>query len=319
MASVAYVSHPDYELHVQGPMHPERPERVTAINSHLETTDLWSRLHPVTPEPAPIETIESVHDPAYVEALAETCERSGGGLLVDGRETGIVPKSFNVARLAVGAATASVDSVMNGNASRAFSAVRPPGHHAVRGGAMGFCLFNNVAIGARYAQRQYGIERIAIVDWDFHHGNGTQEAFWRDPDVLFCSAHYSPAAPMAYPGTGYWHERGEGKGEGLTVNLPLPPHTSGPEYVRAFDEALVPAIESFQPEMIFISAGFDAHRDDPLSRMFLDEADFGKLTERVDVLADRFADGRVVSVLEGGYNAAATARSVEHHIRALIG
>ncbi|HDS74192.1 MAG TPA: histone deacetylase, partial [Firmicutes bacterium] len=190
----------------------------------------------------------------------------------------------------------------------------PPGHHALHGSAMGFCLFNNVAIGARYARQKHGIERVLIVDWDFHHGNGTQETFWRDGSVMCFSVHCSPA----YPYSGFVDQRGEGPGEGLIVNAPLAPGAGHYEYADAFENTLKPAAERFEPELVLISAGFDAHRSDPLSLMRIDETDFREFTDRVRDIADRFAGGRIVSVLEGGYNVDTLASSAEEHVRRLL-
>lgn len=317
MAGVAYVSHAEYRLHVQGPTHPERPERVIALAEYLPKTDIWPKLRPLTPEPAPIETLELVHSSSYIDLVDYVCRQGGG--LVDGVETGAVAESFAIARRAVGAVTLAIDSVMAGvpgagRADCAFCAVRPPGHHALRDRAMGFCLFNNVAIGARYAQKRHGVERVLIIDWDLHHGNGTQAMFWTDPTVFYFSVHCYPA----YPGTGRKSEIGEGAGEGYTLNAPLPPGAGSHEYSAVFDEVLAPAFARFCPDLVLISAGFDAHANDPLSRMLLRTEDFRTLTDRVTDLAQKSAGGRIVSVLEGGYNPQALARSVEQHLCGLV-
>jgi acetoin utilization deacetylase AcuC-like enzyme len=317
VAQVAYLSHPDYELHVQGAGHPERPARVRALREHLPKTDIWSKLTHLTPGIAPVETLDLVHDRSYIDFVKELCERGGGYV---GRDwTGTVQESFVVARRAVGAVTRAVDAVLAGEADSAFCAIRPPGHHALRDRGMGFCLFNNVALGARYAQRRHGVERVFIVDWDYHHGNGTQALFWTDPTVFFFSVHCYPA----WPYTGRQDEVGAGAGKGATLNAPLPPGAGRDEYLAVFDEVLRPAFERFRPDLVFISAGFDAHAEDPVPRrsrknMKLAAEDFRALTERVRELAEGSARGRLVSVLEGGYHLPSLVRSVEEHLRGLL-
>jgi acetoin utilization deacetylase AcuC-like enzyme len=196
----------------------------------------------------------------------------------------------------------------------AFCAVRPPGHHAESSRAMGFCLFNNVAIGIRYAQEQHGLKRVAIFDWDVHHGNGTQEIFYEDPSVLYVSTHQYPY----YPGTGSASERGKGKGEGFTLNLPLSAGTDGKEYVKLFKEKIVPALQEFKPDILLISAGFDAHKDDPLAAIFLDESTYSEVTRMLAEFAEKCCQGRIVSVLEGGYDLQALPRCVEAHLQQLM-
>lgn len=224
--------------------------------------------------------------------------------MLDEGDTHAVRESFEAALLAAGAVNTAIDAVLQSKVGAAFCAVRPPGHHAECDRAMGFCLFNNVAIGARYAQRMHRIERVAILDWDVHHGNGTQHIFEADPTVFYISLHQYPF----YPGTGAREERGVGEGEGFTLNIPLPAGTGEARYLEAFRNEIVPALQDFKPELLIISAGFDAHRDDPLANMMLTESSYGKMTEQVMGIAP------IVSVLEGGYNLDALARSDEAHI-----
>ncbi len=312
MARVGFACHPLFLEHETGPFHPESPERLMAIVNRLRGTGLIDKTWPIEPMPADLSWIETIHDPSYVRSVRATCPAEGIAHLDP--DTVVSPKSFDAALLAAGAVLSAVDAVMEGRVQRAFCAVRPPGHHALPGRAMGFCLFNNVAIGARYAKRKHGLARVLIVDFDVHHGNGTQAAFYDDPSVLFFSTHQFPH----YPGTGRAEERGVGEGTGFTINAPLPPGARGEDVLRAFDSLLVPAVESFRPEIVLVSAGFDGHVDDPLARFELTDEDYLEIARRIAALAEKHANGRVVSVLEGGYNLSALARSVEAHIQGLM-
>jgi acetoin utilization deacetylase AcuC-like enzyme len=249
-----------------------------------------------------------VHDRAHVENLERTI-RSGARVLDDG-DTTVSADSWDAALTAVGASLAAADRVARGQWRNAFVAVRPPGHHAERDRAMGFCLLNNVAITARYLQHRHGIERVAIVDWDVHHGNGTQHAFEADPSVLFVSLHQHPL----YPGTGAAAERGVGAGEGTTLNLPLASGAGDAEYLAAFEQRVLPALEAFEPGFVLVSAGFDAHRDDPLSGQRVSADGFRRMSRLLVDHAEAHAGGRLVSLLEGGYDLNALAESVEAHI-----
>lgn len=229
-------------------------------------------------------------------------------------DTFVGPESYNIALLAAGGALRLIDAVFRGEARNGFGLLRPPGHHAERDRAMGFCIFNNAAVGARYAQKEYKIKRVLIVDWDVHHGNGTQHIFENDPDVFYFSTHQYPY----YPGTGHVWEKGTEKGVGKTLNLPFPGGTGEPSYLKAFEEVFMPQAFAFKPELILISAGFDAHKEDPLAGLNLTEHAYSFMTKRLKVLARECAKERIVSVLEGGYNLDALARSVEAHLRALM-
>lgn len=310
MRPIGFISHPDYLRHQTGRHHPEEPARLTAILRHLETTGVAADLvrgEPAEPSPTWLTT---AHSPDYVRAIEEACTRGVRALDPD---TYISPESYRAALLAVGGALLGVDQVMAGTVASAFVALRPPGHHAERDRAMGFCLFNNVAIAARYAQQRYGLKRILIVDWDVHHGNGTQQAFEDDPTVLFFSSHQFPF----YPGTGRASERGTGAGLGYTINVPLAAGCGDHEYQEVFEKILYPAACEFQPDMVLISAGFDAHSDDPLASMNLTEYGYERLTNLVRDIAERYSEGRIVSLLEGGYHLEALARSVERHLQTL--
>ncbi|MFQ5877292.1 MAG: histone deacetylase [Acidobacteriota bacterium] len=309
-AAVGFVYHQDCLAHEAGPGHPERPERVRAIRDHLERCGLLARLLAVRPDPCPVERIARVHDPAYIEALRRACRRAPARLDPD---TGVSEGSWRAALLAAGGALAACDVVVSGRARAAFSCCRPPGHHAERGRAMGFCLFNNAAIAARYLQEEHGLARILIADWDVHHGNGTQHIFEADDTVLYFSTHQAPF----YPGSGGRGERGRGAGNGLTLNVPLPAGSGDREYVRAFRAILRPAADHFRPDAILISAGFDAHRDDPLAGMRVSEAGYRDMTVVLREAAEEHCDGRIVSILEGGYDLRALGTSTEAHLRAL--
>jgi len=305
-----FVYHERFLDHKTGPGHPERPERLQSIVSHLGQVKLAPILEPIPIEPASEEWISKVHTPAHIRFVRERCLRGG---LLDQGDTPVSKESYEVALLAAGGVIAAVEAVLIGSLDNAFCAVRPPGHHATRAESMGFCLFNNAAIGARFARAAHGLSRVAIIDWDVHHGNGTQEIFYEDKSVLYISTHQYPF----YPGTGSRTETGSGEGEGCTLNIPMNAGCGEKEYLDAFEGEILPALDRYRPELIIISAGFDAHRDDPLADINLTEESFSRLTALVSESAARNCDGRIVSILEGGYHLAALARSVEAHLRVL--
>jgi acetoin utilization deacetylase AcuC-like enzyme len=312
MGKTGLVYHPAYLEHDMGAGHPESPDRLRAIIQRLEQSGTMAQLTRIEPRKAEEEWITQVHRPEYVASLSRHAPVSGRVSLDP--DTSMSPGSLNAAYLAAGGALAAVDAIMGTQVEQAFCAVRPPGHHAEAGRAMGFCLFNNVAIAARYALRRYGLSRVLIVDWDVHHGNGTQHTFEDDPSVLFFSTHQYPH----YPGTGRQTERGRGAGEGFTINVPMEAGEGDGEYLAVFRKVLVPAADDFKPEFVIISAGFDGHRDDPLASMGLTETGYAELTDIVAGIAKRHAQGRILSSLEGGYNLAALASSVEAHLNALL-
>ncbi len=300
-------THPVYLEHLVPAGHPERPDRLRAIEQALAADDfdaLDRQTSPMGDEAA----VLLAHPQDYVEKVRQTIPDDGLAR-IDG-DTVASPKSWDAAMTAVGAATAAVDDVFAGRADNAFVASRPPGHHAEKATAMGFCLFNNAAIAARHAQSKHGAERVAIVDWDVHHGNGTQDIFWDDPSVLYCSTHQMPL----YPGTGAKGETGAGN----IVNAPLSPGDDGNQFRDAFETRVLPQIASFRPDLIIISAGFDAHYRDPLAEINLVEDDFDWATGMLMDKAARFCGNRVVSLLEGGYDLKGLSGSVAAHVRRLM-
>ena len=295
-----------------GAGHPESSNRLHAIMQRLEQSGTAARLTRIEPREAEDEWITQVHTPAYVAALNQHVPTNGRVSLDP--DTSMSAGSLTAAYLAAGGALAAVDAIMAKQVEHVFCAVRPPGHHAEAGRAMGFCLFNNVAIAARYVQKIHGLSRVLIVDWDVHHGNGTQHSFEEDPSVFFFSTHQYPQ----YPGTGLATERGKGAGEGFTINVPMEAGEGDDEYRAIFQKVLVPAADDFLPEFVIVSAGFDAHKDDPLASMGLTEAGYAELTGIVAGIAKRHAKGRILSSLEGGYNLTALSASVDRHLQALL-
>ena len=311
MSRTGIVSDPTYLEHDTGPSHPESPSRLHAITRCLDKASFGQALSAITPTVPERRWIETVHHPEHIDRIQRAVPVSGRAYL--DADTPLSPGSYRAALLAVGGTLAAIDAVMAGTVANAFCAIRPPGHHAEPTRAMGFCLFNNVAIGARYIQQRHGLSKIVILDWDVHHGNGTQAAFYDDSSVFYISLHQFPW----YPGTGDHDEVGEGPGEGYTMNVPLPAGRGDDEYLKAFDVQIGPAVRSFAPDFILISTGFDAHCDDPLAGMRVTEEGYRAMTEQVKEWARSFCQGRIVSCLEGGYNLDALSRSVHAHVSAL--
>jgi acetoin utilization deacetylase AcuC-like enzyme len=302
---------PLFQRHDTGKGHPERAERTAAIERRLQTSELWKELLVIQAPEIARERLSPVHTPAYVREVEAAIE-SGARVLDDG-DTRVSADSWRAARAAAGGAVDAVDRVMSGEWDNAFVCARPPGHHAERSSAMGFCLFNNVAIAAQHLRQTHRLERVAILDWDVHHGNGTQHIFERDPSVFYASLHQWPL----YPGTGLAHERGIAEGEGTTLNCPQPAHAGDKEWLRAFEHEVLPSIERFKPEFVLISAGFDAHRDDPLAQTLLSDDAYKQMTAALLQLAQTHCRGRLVSLLEGGYDLDALSRCVAIHLEEL--
>lgn len=306
--TTALITHTDCLGHVNPPGHPERVERLMAINAALEAEDFAYLVRMEAPLAAD-EPILRAHPAAHLAGIAARIPPRGFAAI--DADTYLCPGSLVAARRAAGAVVKGVGMVMRGEVRNAFCAVRPPGHHAETATAMGFCLFGNVVIGARHALEAHGLARVAIVDFDVHHGNGTQDLVWDDPRILFASTHQMPL----FPGTGASSETGA---HGQIVNVPLPPGAGGEAFRDGMLKRVLPAVEAHAPEMILVSAGFDAHARDPLANLDLVEADFAWATARLCELADRHCDGRIVSTLEGGYDLTALAASVAAHVRVLM-
>lgn len=303
--ATAFITHDDCLLHDMGEHHPEQPARLRAVEDQLIASGLIGCLQRVEAPLAQREHLERVHAPGYIDALEAAAPKKG--IVHLDADTAMNPHTYNAALRAAGAAVLATDMVIRGEVSNAFCNIRPPGHHAGRGKAMGFCLFNNVAVAAAHALERYGLKRVAIVDFDVHHGNGTEEIFRDDPRVLMVSTFQHPF----YPYSGI-----DGRSERM-VNIPLAAYSSGREFRAAVEQYWLPALAAFKPEMLFVSAGFDAHREDDMAMLELVEADYAWVTTRIKAVADSFAGGRIVSVLEGGYELHALGRSVMTHLKVM--
>jgi len=300
--------------HQTGAHHPERPARLEAIRERLTHTGLMGRMAVIEPDPAPAEMVEKVHSPDYIGRFRQRC--AGRAPFIDSQECPLSPGTHEAAWLAAGAPVAAADAVMAGRIRNAFCPVRPPGHHAERAAALGFCYFNNIAVAAEHLRHRHGLQRVAILDWDVHHGNGTQHHFEEDPHVLFVSIHQHPRT--LFPGTGFEDETGRGPGAGTVLNCPMMPGAGDEQYIRAFEQQILPAIRNFAPQFLLISAGFDAHMDDPLANIRLTTGAFEWMTRHARLLAGEVCGGRMVTVLEGGYNLDALADCVQAHVESLM-
>ncbi|HUQ95423.1 MAG TPA: histone deacetylase [Bryobacteraceae bacterium] len=307
----ALMADPISKEHQTGKSHPERPERFQVIWDALEHEGIVKRLTSVASRLATDDEIAACHTRRYIET-AKRDIGSGARQLSTG-DTAVSSRTLEVALKAAGGALNAVDAVITGKAKNAFCLVRPPGHHATPDRGMGFCVFNNVAVASRYAQRKHGLERVLIADWDVHHGNGTQDIFYSDGSVLFFSTHQHPW----YPGTGSRDETGEGNGKGRILNRPFPAGAGREEILGAFRQSLMPVADAFKPDLVILSAGFDSRKDDPLGHFLLSDDDFSELTQLMLEIAEKHAQGRLVSVLEGGYNLNGIGPAVIAHVKAL--
>ena len=299
--------------HDAGAGHPERRERLSSTMAHLQAQAWFGQLRMLAPRVAEETWVESVHSHDLIVRARSACEQELPFL--DVMDVGISRESFDTALLAVGGAQMLADIVIAGEVDNAFALCRPPGHHAERDQALGFCLFNNVAIAARYLQKEHGLDKILILDWDVHHGNGSQHSFEDDPSVLYVSTHQYPF----YPGTGAYSETGIGRGEGATLNCPMPAGAGDEQYAQIFVEKILPKIDEFAPEFVIISAGFDGHVDDPLANICLSTEFYGWMSARLMEVADKHCEGRLISLLEGGYNINKLPLCVDEHLQVLAG
>lgn len=297
--------------HDTGHGHPENAKRLENTVKHLKTIKLWDQLRVEKPRAASFEEIGLIHPENYIQSIKQIANTGGGWLDSD---TVISLTSYEAAVHAAGAALTAIDFIMKGEEKNAFCLMRPPGHHATPAKGMGFCLFNNVAIAAKYIQSKHELERIFIIDWDVHHGNGTQDAFFDDPTVLYFSMHRYPF----YPGSGRKEESGWGKGKGFTINIPIPANVTSQKYIELFTNIIDQSADQFVPEFIIISAGFDTYKKDPIGGLNLDREDFKILTEIVIRTAQRCCNGRIISCLEGGYNLSDLPLCIEVHLKALL-
>lgn len=312
----AYATHPRYIEHeMAGRPHPERPERIQAVWQELDTAGLTARLQLITPHMAERDILRLAHSDEHINLLKWIAGQEKMAMI--DADTYALPVSYDIAALAADGVVQVVDAVLRGSASNGLAAVRPPGHHATPERPMGFCLFNNIAIGARYARAEFGIERVLIVDYDVHHGNGTQDIFYDDPHVLFISTHQHGRG--FYPGTGTLQQMGEGAGHGFNINIPFPGGQGDKNYADAFEQIVWAAARRYQPQLILVSAGFDAHHVDPLAHMQLSLAGYAHLDRELLRMAQELCDGKIVFVMEGGYDLLALSHGVRNIAHALLG
>ncbi|QQE11018.1 histone deacetylase [Planctomycetota bacterium] len=300
--------------HDTGPGHPERPDRLRAIIEKLQQNHLIDQLIRIEPEKISLDRVLRLHDREYIERLQQSC--MDGKRFIDSDDSAICEQSFDIALLAAGSILAAVDAIMNDTIDQAFCAVRPPGHHAEHDQSLGFCLLNNIALAADYLTDRYKLKRVAIIDYDVHHGNGTQHLFEKRDDILVINIHQHPST--LFPGTGFVYEEGEEQGKGYTMNLPLQPNSDFSDYRQIFIHKILPKLNEFKPEFVLLSSGFDASQDDPLSNMNLSPINFAWITNMLKQVAAKYAHHRLISVLEGGYDLRSLAECTASHVQALL-
>ncbi len=309
---VYFLSDPYFSEHITGEFHPENPKRLNSIYNKLKSSGIFENVIKLKSEKINYESLKSVHDPLYIEKVEEEC-RKGYSLLSTG-DTNICRSSNDVALHAAGGVLKTLDNIFNSKINRGFCSVRPPGHHASADIGMGFCIYNNIALAAEHAKLKYNVEKIMIIDWDVHHGNGTQDIFYNDNSVLFVSTHQHPL----YPGTGSSEEKGAGSGKGFTINIPMKKGTGNDDIISAFNEIIMPAAKKFKAELTLISAGFDSRKDDPLGGFLIDDDGFRELTRMAIEISEYSGSGKILSILEGGYNYEGLSNAVFSHMDELI-
>ena len=309
---VYFLSDPYFSEHITGEFHPENPKRLNSIYNKLKSSGIFENVIKLKSEKINYESLKSVHDPLYIEKVEEEC-RKGYSLLSTG-DTNICRSSNDVALHAAGGVLKTLDNIFNSKINRGFCSIRPPGHHASADIGMGFCIYNNIALAAEHAKLKYNVEKIMIIDWDVHHGNGTQDIFYNDNSVLFVSTHQHPL----YPGTGSSEEKGADSGKGFTINIPMKKGTGNDDIISAFNEIIMPAAKKFKAELTLISAGFDSRKDDPLGGFLIDDDGFRELTRMAIEISEYSGSGKILSILEGGYNYEGLSNAVFSHMDELI-
>ncbi len=305
--------HDAFLKHDAGPGHPERALRISEIMTTLKQTDWWKYVEVIEAREATQEEVSLVHDPKYVEAMRRLCD--AGGQFLPSMQAAVGPETYPAALRAVGAGLTLADNIMDGRWKLGFAPVRPPGHHAIYSRPRGCCVFNNISILAKYLISKYSLSRIAIIDFDVHHGNGTEEAFWTDPRVLFCSIHQRDLFPSD---TGDWYDKGEGEGLGFTINIPIATGTQDKDFLKAFDSQAMPDFLDYKPEIVLVSSGFDGHWMDIQGGLKLTEGTYVELAKRISEIARKSADSKIISILEGGYDISGCIQGVNHYLKTLL-
>ncbi len=313
MPKLGIATHKLCQDHDAGPDHPERWGRVSAILDALKGESLWNSVREYEARQATVEEVSYIHNPKYIEAMRQLCAR--GGEFLPSMDAAVGPESYPAALHAAGAGLTLADEIMEGQILKGFAAIRPPGHHSISARPWGFCIFNNIAILAKYLIENYSLENIAVIDFDVHHGNGTEQAFWTDPKVLYCSIHQEDYFPAD---TGNWHDKGEREGEGYTINIPVVARCDDDTWLKAFDRYAMPRLEEYKPQIVLVSAGFDGHWRDIISGIKLTGKAYSGIGERISRIAENSAAGKIISILEGGYDNIGVAEGAVNYFKALM-